>query len=236
MSLVMPSFSESSQQQKRLENERWMQFVGERTGTLRLWLQTHHFTHWVDKEFIQQELQWNCVAAYRDHTYWPNFNTYSLMRFFTPAGLCRLGSQSSLDDFKHSLNISSEYHRALVSLISTTLFCPVMWTPCSTSGVSESGLGGLSSITAASVIIWETLVTSPSHQLQILGCIFHHIQGFHPEHLPAAGVRKIDGACYGIGGEVILMSRAVAERRRREEDAQVNKAAEARELSIRNIM
>lgn len=98
MSLVMPSFSESSQQQKRLENERWMQFVGERTGTLRLWLQTHHFTCWVDKEFIQQELQWNWVTAYRDHTHWLNFNTYSIMRFFTPTGLCRMGSQSSLDD------------------------------------------------------------------------------------------------------------------------------------------
>lgn len=106
MSLVMPSFSESSQQQKRLENERWMQFVGERTGTLRLWLQTHHFTRWADKEFIQQELQWNWLTAYRDHTYWLNFNTYSIMRFFTPTGLCRMGSQSSLDDFKQNLNIS----------------------------------------------------------------------------------------------------------------------------------
>ena len=129
----------------------------------------------------------------------------SIMRFFTPSSLCSMASPEFL-----------------------------LWNPCSTSGVGKNGLGCFSSITAAGVIIWETLVTGSSHQFQILGRIFNNVQRFHLEHLPAAGVRKIDSAVHRIGGEVILMSRAVAERR--EEDAQVNKTAAARALSIRNQM
>lgn len=80
-----------------------------------------------------------------------------------------------------------------------------------TSGVGENGLGGFASIAAAGVIVRETLVTGPGHQFQILGRVFNNIQRFHLEHLPAAGVWKVHGAVHRAGGEVILVSGAVAE-------------------------
>lgn len=132
----------------------------------------------------------------------------SIMRFFTLSSLCsRLIICWRLET--HSIY---EYHAALVAFIYAHIFFPTrLWNQCSTSGVCESGLRGLSSITAASVVVREALVSGSSHQLHILGCIFNNIQRFHLEHLPAAGVRKIHSAVHRIGGEVILVSRTVAE-------------------------
>lgn len=104
-----------------------------------------------------------------------------------------------------------------------------------TSGIGESGLNSFPSIPAASVIVWETLVTGSSHQLQILSNVVHNSQRFDPEDFPAACIRQVHSAIHRAGGQVVLLSRAVAEQRERRGKESIKLEA-ATSLSIRNIV
>lgn len=104
-----------------------------------------------------------------------------------------------------------------------------------TSGIGKSGLNSFPSIPTASVIIGETLVAGSSHQLQVLSNIIDNSQGLDPEHLPAASVGHVHCAVHGTGGQVVLLSRAVAEQRKEKRKESIKLEA-ATSLSIRNIV
>lgn len=86
-----------------------------------------------------------------------------------------------------------------------------------TSGVGERGLHCLPAVPAACVVVREALIAGSCHQLQVLGHVFDDPQRLDLEHLPAAGVGEVDGAAHRVGGQVVLVSWAVAERQREQE-------------------
>lgn len=81
-----------------------------------------------------------------------------------------------------------------------------------TPGISECGFCGFPTISAASIIKGEALVTSPCHHLRVLDQVLHHCGGLDLEDPPAVGVRQEDGPAHGICGQVVFVCWAVTAR------------------------